>query len=187
LGGAKKTGFMSDFVLTRAGAVIDFRPMEKGSWALAFSKGSWVPWAGIPGDLLGSRPLSEKEAIELTSPGIWLAESIDATFDLLVEAIHDSKIMVSMLDSYKYYFRMYGEKKGTKPRKIEQADMDRLFFEILCFATFHIVVREVPEYIKRIVPAERELSDNGNVRLFNQKLLERLDKFLAAHRITSVK
>jgi hypothetical protein len=187
LGGAEKNGHVSDFVLTRTGSVVDFRPMEKGSWALAFSKGSWIPWAGMPGDLLGSRPLSEKEAIELTSPGIWLAESIEATFDLLVEFIHDSKIMVSMLDCYKYYFRIYGEKGNIKPRKIEQSDIDRLFFEILCFATFHIVVRGVPGYINRKFPAEGQLSGNGNVRLFNQRLLERLEKFLEAHKITAVK
>jgi hypothetical protein len=186
-GGAKKNGHMSDFVLTRTGSVIDFRPMEKGSWALAFSKGSWSPWAGMPGDLLGSRPLSEKEAIELTSPGLWLAESIEATFDLLVEFIHDSKIMVSMLDCYKYYFKMYGEKRDIKPRKIEQDDIDRLFFEILCFATFHIVVRGAPGCIKGKLPAESRLSGNGNIRLFNQRLLERLEKFLAAHEITAVK
>jgi hypothetical protein len=187
LGGAKKKGLVSDFVLTRTGSVIDFRPMEKGSWALAFSKGSWIPWTGMPGDLLGSRPLSQKEAIELTSPGVWLSESIAATFDFLVAAVHDSKIVASMLDSYKYYLKMYGETRDAKPRKIEQSDIDRLFFEILCFATFQVVVRGVPENIKRKFPAETGPSDNGYARLFNQKFLERLDKFLTDRKITAVK
>ena len=178
---------MSDFVLTHSGSVIDFRPMDKGSWALVFSKGSWIPWVGMPGDLLGSRPLSEKEAIQLTSPDTWLAESLETTFNLLVKGIRDAKIMVSMFDCYKYYFKMYGEKNGLKPRKIERSDIDRLFFEILCFATFNIVARAVPGYIKRTFPAENQVSDSRNVRYFDQKLLERLEEFVTTHKITAVR
>ena len=107
---------MSDFVLTRTGAVIDFRPMAGGSWALVYSKGSWIPWTELPGDLLGSRALSESEALGLTSPETWLGKRSQATFDLLVEKIHDTKIITSMFDCYAYYRKMYGEKRKLKPR-----------------------------------------------------------------------
>jgi hypothetical protein len=178
---------MSDFVLTLSGSVIDFRPMAEGSWALVFSEGSWVPWAGMPGDLMGSRPLSEKEAIKLTSPDVWLSELSKAVFNLLVEGIHESKILVSIFDCYKYYSKMYGERYALKPRKIERSDIDRLLFEILCFATFNIVVRAAPEHITGKFPTEDHVSNNSHLRTFNQRILEFFEKFLDDHKITDVR
>lgn len=178
---------MSDFVLTRSGSVIDFGPMAKGAWARVFSGGSWIPWVGTSEALWGSRPLSEKEAIKLTSPDIWLTESAEAAFDYLVEEIHETKIMVSMFDCYKRYFKLYGERNDLKPRKIEQSDIDRLLFEILCFATFNIVVRVVPRYITGKFSTEDHVSNSHNVYYFNQRLLDCLDKFFNAQKITAVR
>ena len=178
---------MSDFVLTRTGAVVDFRPMAEGSWALVYSDGSWIPWTGLPGDLLGSRALSESEALRLTSPEAWLSKRSQATFNLLVEKIRDTKIITSMFDCYAYYRKMYGEKRKRKPRLIAQSDIDRLLFEILCFATFIIVVRAVPAYIRGKFVKRDDPSNSRNVRYFGQTLLECLEKFLKTHKITSIK
>jgi len=178
---------MSDFILTRSGTVIDFGPMAKGAWARVFSQGSWVPWVGTAEALSGSRPLSEREAIKLTSPDTWLTESAKATFDLLVEGIRETKIIESILDCYRLYFRLYGEKKDPKPRKIEQGDTDRLLFEILCFATFNIVVRVVPAYIAGKFSTEDQESARHNVYGYNQRLLDCLDKFFSARKFVAVK
>jgi len=141
----------------------------------------------MPGDLLGSRPLSEKEAIKLTSPDLWLAELSKLTLNLLVEGIRDTKVIVSMFDCYKYYFEIYRKKYDTKPRKIERSDIDRLLFEILCFATFNIVVRAVSGYMKGKAATQDHGSDEDEVRCFNQKLLEYLEKFLNTHKIAAVR
>ena len=178
---------MSDFVLTRSGSVIDFGPMAKGAWARVFSNGSWIPWVGMPDALLESRPLSETEAIKLTSPDTWLTESAEATFDLLLEGIHKTKIMDSMCDCYNRYFKLYGERDDLKHRKIEQSDRDRLLFEILCFTTFTIVVRVVPRYITGKFPIEDHVSNSQYAFYFNQRLLACLDKFFNAHKIMAVR
>lgn len=178
---------MSDFVLTRTGAVVDFGPMAEGSWALVYSEGSWIPWVGLPGDLLGSRVLSETEALGLTSPEAWLSKRSQATFNLLVEKIHDTKIITSMFDCYAYYRKMYGKKQKLKPRPIAQSDIDRLLFEILCFATFIIVVRAVPAYIRGKFVIRGDPSNSRNVRYFGQTLLECMEKFLETHKITAAR
>jgi len=178
---------MSDFVLTRTGSVIDFRPVEKGSSALVFSKGSWARFEGTIGDLIESRPISEKEANHLTGNDIWLTESSKATLNLLVEGIRDTKVIVSMFDCYKYYFEIYRKKYDIKPRKIERSDIDRLLFEVLCFATFNIVVRAVSGYMEGKAAAQDHGSDEDKVRCFNQKLLEYLEKFLNTHKVAVVR
>jgi hypothetical protein len=161
--------------------------MAKGAWARVFSNGSWIPWMGMPEALLGSRPLSEKDAIKLTSPDIWLTESAGAAFDLLVEGVHASKIMDSILDCYKFYFKLYGERNDLKPRKIEQSDRDRLLFEILCFATFNIVVRVVPRYIIGKFSTKDHVSNSRNVYHFNQRFPDCLDKFFNARKFTAIR
>lgn len=136
---------------------------------------------------MGSRPLSEKEAVKLTSPDIWLAGSAEAAFDFLVEEIHNAKIVISMFDSYKCYFQLYGEGNDLKPRKFERSDTDRLLFEILCFVIFSIVVRVAPRYITGKFSTEDYVSDSHYVRCFNQSLLDCLDKFFNAQKITAVR
>jgi len=161
--------------------------MAKGAWARVFFQGSWIPWVGTAEALLGSRPLSEREAIKLTSPDTWLTESAKATFDLLVEGMRETKIIESIFDCYKLYFRLYGERMDPKPRKIEQGDTDRLLFEILCFATFNIVVRVAPAYIAAKFSTEDQESAGHNVYCFNQRLLDRLDKFFGARKFMAVR
>lgn len=166
---------MSDFLLTRSGAVIDFRPMAKGAWALVFSHGSWIPWVGLPGDLSGSRPLSEIEAIKLTSLETWLTERSKAAFDLLLKNIHDARIVASAFDCYRFYLKMYGAERRLKPRKIGQNESDCLLFEILCFAIFQIIVREIPAYLRGKYHKDGALSVSRGVLYFSQRLLDSLE------------
>jgi len=178
---------MSDYLLTSSGSVIDFSPMAKGLWPRIFSSGSWAPWMGTPDSLLGSRPISEKEAIRLTNPENWVNESAAATFDLLLKGIHDTKIIDSMCDCYNRYLKLYGGKNSREKYKIAPSDRARILFEILCFTTYIIVVRVVPGYIKRKFSAVNHASLSHYICRFNQSLLDRLDGFLSARKIPAVR
>jgi hypothetical protein len=57
----------SDFGILESGKVIDLRPMESGKSPLVFVDGSWIEFEGTIGEISESRPITEEEALSLTS------------------------------------------------------------------------------------------------------------------------
>jgi len=56
-----------NFCLLEAGKVVDLRPMGEGKDALVFDNGSWVPFSGVLGQIFDAKPLTDEEAISMTS------------------------------------------------------------------------------------------------------------------------
>jgi hypothetical protein len=56
-----------NFCLLESGKVVDLRPMESGKSPLVFVNGSWIKFEGTIGESSESRPITEEEALSLTS------------------------------------------------------------------------------------------------------------------------
>lgn len=57
-------GSSIQYVAPRVG---DLRPMGEGKDALVFDNGSWVPFSGVLGQIFDAKPLTDEEAISMTS------------------------------------------------------------------------------------------------------------------------
>lgn len=112
-----------------------------------------------------------------------LEEKAQKTFELLIKSLITDDVLSDIVITYhKTIEEPLTDTFGIR-RKLpfDEDDYRRIIFELICFATFLIMVHEAPKYLKKGVLLFNESPDAEKIRYYNTKLYDLLNDYLDNH------
>jgi len=116
-----------------------------------------------------------------------LAEKAKATADLIIQTVFESGLIENICSTYEKVCIETLARFEAQPRKLDEHDLKRLLFEVLCFSVFLIMGQEVPKFIFRKRPLLGRSPDAEAIRYYNGKLLERLEEYFESQKFGTIR
>jgi hypothetical protein len=116
-----------------------------------------------------------------------LSHKAKVTADLLIQAVLESELIENIWSSYEKACVEMLARFDVQPREIDQDDLKRLLFEVLCFSAFLIMGQEICKFIVQRRPLLESNPNSEGIRYYNGKLLERLKEYFEAQKFGAIR